>query len=216
MSYKTTVSYQPTKREKWIVLITCVVVMLSVWISQILDPLQVQRDEMLKQIKRQNELVVNAETDLEKRKQLKAEGVTNRGAVSKEKLAEVLNKIKQVDDNLDLMSPEVISPKKMGSVIRGLFEQQNKLTLLRFKTSNPIAITERIEGGEVNTGLYRHKINLQFEGDHRSVVAYLKSIEKTPWPIYWNGFDYQVRHDPKAIVNLQIETLSDGRGWLAL
>jgi MSHA biogenesis protein MshJ len=63
-------------------------------------------------------------------------------------------------------------------------------------------------------GLYRHGIRMVFQGNYMKSMDYLQKLEQLPWKFYWQNFDYQVEKHPKAIITLNIYTLSTSQWWI--
>ena len=63
-----------------------------------------------------------------------------------------------------------------------------------------------------NVSVFKHSVVIQLEGSYFDVVDYLSALENLSWKFYWSTLDYRVVKYPKAIVTLEVYTLSTGKG----
>ena len=45
-------------------------------------------------------------------------------------------------------------------------------------------------------------------------MNYLQKLEQLPWKFYWQHFDYEVQQYPRALITLNIYTLSTSKWWI--
>jgi MSHA biogenesis protein MshJ len=64
--------------------------------------------------------------------------------------------------------------------------------------------------------VYKHPMRLEFEGDYFEVLAYLAELESSEWKFGWRRLEYVVTDHPIAQVTLEIETLSQEKGWIGV
>ena len=63
-----------------------------------------------------------------------------------------------------------------------------------------------------NIGVFKNTVVIQLEGSYFDVVDYLSALESLSWKFYWSELDYRVIEYPKAIVTLEVYTLSTEKG----
>lgn len=63
-----------------------------------------------------------------------------------------------------------------------------------------------------NIGVFKHAVVVQLEGSYFDVIDYLTALESLSWKFYWSELDYRVVAYPKAIVTLEVYTLSTEKG----
>ena len=56
---------------------------------------------------------------------------------------------------------------------------------------------------------------MQFEGEYFQTLQFLQRLE-TVDGFYWQLFDYQVDGYPRAIITIQLNTLSLEEGWIGV
>lgn len=107
-------------------------------------------------------------------------------------------------------SNHVLSPHKTEKLLTDLLTMNNSLTYLELKNLPPQEVILKQPGLK----LFTHGIMIKFLGNYFSTVAYLKTLEKSTWQIFWDKLEYKVVQYPVAEVTLFIHTLSDSEDWL--
>lgn len=64
--------------------------------------------------------------------------------------------------------------------------------------------------------VYKHGLEIVFQGDYNSTLSYLKKLEQLPWKFYWEEVVYEVLDYPKAQIMVRIHTLSLDKGWISV
>ncbi|BCD99012.1 hypothetical protein [Marinagarivorans cellulosilyticus] len=147
-------------------------------------------------------------------------------------------KLLQLENNLDELSLRLVPSDKLPEILRTVSEQAEKVKLKSLQTMPPEEIdlggksirlksmaevtTNYVSGdGKSNAvvnlpaeSVYRHAIRVQLEGNYFEVVSFLKELESLSWRFYWEGLDYRVAKFPKALVDIELYTLSTGEGML--
>ncbi len=131
-----------------------------------------------------------------------------------------------------------VAPQKMPALLAELMRQHQGLSFKRVTRlpSEPLAASisqellattaevdpvdnsDAIDGGDIkpNPSLYRHPIELEFEGSYFDVLAYLAALEQSSWRLNWRSLEYQVDEYPLARVTIRLDTLSRRKEWLGV
>jgi MSHA biogenesis protein MshJ len=64
--------------------------------------------------------------------------------------------------------------------------------------------------------VYKHGLEIVFQGDYNSTLSYLRKLEQLPWKFYWEEVAYEVLDYPKAQILVRIHTLSLDRRWISV
>ncbi|KPJ93428.1 MAG: hypothetical protein AMJ53_07265 [Gammaproteobacteria bacterium SG8_11] len=64
--------------------------------------------------------------------------------------------------------------------------------------------------------VYKHGMEIVFQGDYSSTLSYLRKLEQLPWKFYWEEVVYEVLDYPKAQIMVRIHTLSLNKGWISV
>ena len=122
----------------------------------------------------------------------------------------------------------LISPQKMAKMLESMLHERGALQLVSLENlpvtplfkKQQTASTENQSNDNVTMedrgvfGLYRHGIKLVFKGNYMTTMNYLQSLEALPWKFYWQHFDYEVQEYPRALITLNIYTLSTSKWWI--
>jgi MSHA biogenesis protein MshJ len=57
---------------------------------------------------------------------------------------------------------------------------------------------------------------LRLSGDYHAVIRYFETLQTLPWRFQWNRMHYEVQSYPKAVVTLQVHTLSMSKEWIGV
>jgi MSHA biogenesis protein MshJ len=64
--------------------------------------------------------------------------------------------------------------------------------------------------------LYRHGIELTLEGSFADLLGYVSALEALPQRLLWGGMSFRVEQHPRAVLTLQLYTLSTARHWIEI
>ena len=131
-------------------------------------------------------------------------------ARAREQLAGVEASLAQLDARLQAQTVDLIPAREMPAVLEALLSRSANLHMLALTTLKP----EPLMAGQQKANLFRHGIRLQLEGGYFDVYQYLKALEALPRHFYWKGFDYRVVEHPRAVVEMEIYTLSTSKEFI--
>ncbi len=144
----------------------------------------------------------------------------------KRKIEGIEGALKSVQRALLEYTDTLIAPQRMASMLENMLHERGDLKLVSLQNL-PVAPLfkgqeldaaqseeEKQEDAEDVFGLYRHGIQLVFEGNYMSTKDYLANLEQLPWKFYWQSFNYEVQKYPTAVVQLNIYTLSTSKWWI--
>lgn len=145
--------------------------------------------------------------------------------------------LRQLDLELRHSIERFVEPSKMPELLADLMRQHQGLAFKRVTRlpTEPLAAsrlhldisaqesvletTDSTNSGLAASGepsVYRHPIELEFEGSYFDVLAYLTTLENSSWRLNWRSFNYQVKAHPIARVTIQVDTLSRRKEWLGV
>jgi MSHA biogenesis protein MshJ len=165
---------------------------------------------------RQKSQIHAADPDAENRKRLQ---------IAKQQLA-------QMHRALGDMQKGLVSPDKMAELLEGILRQNARLRLISLKTlpasalndatvleqsdKGKISLIEKDRGGAVQSmnAIYKHGVELVVQGSYPEIAAYLADLERMPWQLFWSKAVLDVEEYPKATLTLTLYTLSLDKRWL--
>ena len=98
-----------------------------------------------------------------------------------------------------------------------LIYQDSRLQLLSLKRLEvkpaiPVADDEDVQG----SGIYRHVLEMQFEGSYLDILKYMQTLEALDWKLLWDEIEILRNDHPKATVKVVISTLSTRKEWVGI
>ncbi|USP09712.1 type II secretion system protein M [Aeromonas dhakensis] len=125
-------------------------------------------------------------------------------------LAGVDEEIGKLDAALKAQTVDLIQAHEMPEVLEALLSRSANLHMVALTSLAP----ELLMAGEQRINLFKHGIRLKLEGGYFDVYQYLKALEALPRHFYWKQFDYQVQEHPRAVVEMEIYTLSTSKEFI--
>ncbi|MDF2411987.1 MSHA biogenesis protein MshJ [Aeromonas sp. 1HA1] len=128
----------------------------------------------------------------------------------REQLVRVEGDIDRLDAELKAQTVDLIQAHEMPAVLEALLSRSTNLHMLALTSLAP----QPLMAGDQRINLFKHGIRLKLEGGYFDVYQYLKALEELPRHFYWKQFDYQVQEHPKAVVEMEIYTLSTSKEFI--
>lgn len=128
----------------------------------------------------------------------------------REQLVRVEGDIGKLDAELKAQTVDLIQAHEMPAVLEVLLSRSANLHMLALTSLAP----QPLMAGDQRINLFKHGIRLKLEGGYFDVYQYLKALEALPRHFYWKQFDYQVQEHPKAVVEMEIYTLSTSKEFI--
>lgn len=134
------------------------------------------------------------------------------GSEQQRRLEHVQARIEDIDERLGDYAAELIDPAEMARVLEAILKEQSKLKLIRVHNLDAEPLLSPDE--KRTTTLYKHGLEIEFEGDYFSCLEYLEDIEALPWRFYWRILEIDVMSHPRNRVRLEVSTLSLDEDWI--
>lgn len=218
-----------TQRERIILLVTALVVVVMGMQVLLIDPLMAERQKVHMEIKQltstleqqKNEtVIVNA--------QLTA-GVNRHKEQRRDQLAEQVETLdRQIQESVVAMIP----PQMMPQVLENVLEKNSELKLVSLENKPVVSVLEEgaeedappvrgavqtpQAGDEKKQGLYSHGFVLTLSGNYRAAIRYFEQLSELPWRFYWDDMRYRVDRYPNATITLEVHTVSMSEDWIGV
>lgn len=200
-------------RERLLLLLAALVVLVFVGYSLLLQPLLQRRDSAQRQISQ-------LETELQglraQQQLLLARKDVDPDRQNRRRLEVLQQETAKLQRRLEGGIVNLVAPTEMPALLKKLLTREPRLSLdkmenlapepLRFATS-----TDQEEGALV---LYRHPLRLTFSGDYLALLRYLRQLEELPRKLVWEDIAIETAKYPQSKVHLQVSTLSLEEGWI--
>ena len=125
----------------------------------------------------------------------------------------------------------LVSADRMTQMLQDLLVKNTQLKLLGIKTLpvTSLLLPKKSAAADGKTaqpaqdsapaaalGLYRHGVEISVEGSYPELLAYLATLERLPWRVYWSEANLSAQAYPTSRLTLTLFTLSLDKTWLSV
>ena len=207
------------QRERILVLLTALVVLVMFIQTILLDPILAERDKAKRQIKQiSNDLQTKNSEAMLAQAQLTV-GVNRDKIRQRDQLNVELDQLnKKIEGSVVAMIP----PRLMSEVLEKLLIESKGLKLVSLENKPVSAVITQSASAEegrasaAQQSLYNHGFVLRLSGDYLSVIRYFEKLSALPWRFHWDELSYKVEAYPNAIINLEVHTVSMSEEWIGV
>jgi MSHA biogenesis protein MshJ len=213
-----------TIRERAMVLLAIIAVLIFVWDRFLMMPLDAQRKSMNAQLE-----IKRAEVStlgIQIRQAITAQAI-DPNAANRDRLAQLRIELAEIESRVRETTVDMIEPTRMPDVLRSVINQINNLTLSSLKGlgASPLVAAPAVKPATENAGktdvdsqyraaAFKHGMQIRLQGDYLTTLEYLRRMEKMEWRVFWDSIEFQVGEYPDAESVLTIYTLSLTRDWI--
>lgn len=204
---------QRPQRERIILLVCAVVVLIFLLNLLVLQPFSAQRKVARREI---TDLKVSlAKLNAQETVIRSREGI-DPDRENRLRLAVLEDESNQLQQQLKDNIVNLVSPQEMPELLKDLLTQQKELQLISLENLSPelLKLDQKIEADVVIPTLYRHRLRMEFSGDYLTMLKYLRQLEQLPRAMVWEEVEIETQKYPEATVRLQVYTLSLTEGWI--
>ncbi|MCZ6643687.1 MAG: hypothetical protein O7F71_19095 [Gammaproteobacteria bacterium] len=139
----------------------------------------------------------------------------NKRLVSERRLLD--SEFDELNEKLSLVLERFVEPERMPALLEDVIQHHQGLRLKRI-VSLPVELVRlsNSTGEKTAIQIYRHPLELRFEGNYFEMMAYLEELEASQWEFGWRRLEYRVAEYPTAVVVIEIETLSREESWIGV
>lgn len=214
-------------RERGIILGALLVVLFLGWYANLIEPLQAREKSLVTDLtaKRERLQSLNEQFALMAEKQR-----ANPKAAAQAKLKQLRAEEARLTEELRSTTQSLVAPELMPDVLRTMLRSAEGLNLVKLEGlgSTPLLKKEAAGGKGGNPknevaaprqsgGLdaaYKHGMQLEFTGDFRATVEFLRRLEGLEWNFFWDSVRFEVSEYPQASAAVRVYTLSLDRHWI--
>lgn len=193
-------------RQRLLMLGTGVMLLVLVIDYTALRPLEREQTQTLQQIR----LVSGELVALDRR--VSQESRTRSGQ-EQARISGIQRDIVVRDQALTELRRRLISPAQADQMLQGLVSADPRLALLQLESIPPTPLGT---GDGAQQALWQHGLRLALRADYFAIRDYLKALESSDWPIYWESLQLQSDGTGPVTANLTLSTLSEAAPWLQL
>ncbi len=194
-------------RERWLVLLAGVALILMPAYSLVLEPgwqayqrHRAQEQELASAI---------AQTQMENQARQQAL-LEDPNLPLRQQQAQLERQVHQLELQLKDQTLDLIPAARMPGLLEQMLAGSGRLRLVSLTSLPPKPL---LPDPEQNI-LFQHGIRLRLEGSYFDIFQYLRALEGLPEHFYWRRLNYQVEQYPQASVELELYTLSGSKEFI--
>lgn len=138
----------------------------------------------------------------------------------KKQIDSVTQRLSAIDKSFAEQLNQLVLPKAMPVLLQEVFNEAEGLKVISVKSIAPEELFADIQNesqqNQDEDKIYRHGIELVFDGDYFATRDFLLAAEQLGWKIYWQSLNYQVTEYPKAKTTLSLFTLSTSEAFISV
>jgi len=140
----------------------------------------------------------------------------------RERTSAVRRELEGIDGELGKLQRTLLSPDRMAGVLQQLLGKDPRVRLVSMRNLAPEPIDRdaaQVAAGEPapnrSAQVFRHGVEVVVEGSYLDLLAYLDTLERQPWQLFWGKVTLEADY-PRATLKLTLYTLSLDRAWLVV
>lgn len=192
-------------RERAMVTATVLAVLWALWDGLLMRPLgaleqarQEQLASMTQQVGDLNRSIQSTAT---------ARG-TDPDTDARRRLAEARTRVIALDERLYSATRELVPPSEMATLLETMLVRAGDLELVGMQTLPAQMVTTQ----GVDTGYFRHGIQVDVRGSYLAAYAYLQALEQLRWQFLWDTVELRVVQHPTSHIRITVYTLGERAG----
>ena len=206
------------KRERIVLLICAVVVLVFLLNLLVLEPYSQQRKHAQSEI---TQLQVDISGLAVRSAEIEVRRTNDPNRANLKKQVALEQEREKLNQELQTNIVTLVPPREMAGLLKSLLTQEKKLQLISLENLAPEALSigqnEQAQDENDKTiqpKIYRHRLRMEFLGDYLTLLKYLKQLEQLPRSLVWEEVEVETLVYPQARVRLQVSTLSLSEGWI--
>ena len=213
-------------RERGLITLTVITVIFMAWNTFLMEPIQHQQTLTINEMQDINNKLEKVTHQL---KSMSYKQQMDNEPKLLKRIEEIKRLLSDVKKEQNDVAGEFVAPEHMNSLLQDMLKTEKNLKLkelkslgvepLRLKDMDALGFSLKNADGVEKVDLpviYKHGMQIKFEGDYFTTLRYLKSLEEMPWRFYWDSVDYRVVDFPRAEVSLVVHTLSLNEWWIGV
>lgn len=133
-----------------------------------------------------------------------------------QKLKLLKQELQKISDLLESTTLALIEPDEMFELMQQLIFSESKLKLTEMKRKLVKPAFPVDENDTDQPEIYRHVLQMSFEGNYKNVLKYIQKLEALDWKLIWDQITLKTTEYPVITVDIEISTLSGNKYWVGL
>jgi MSHA biogenesis protein MshJ len=212
------------KREQNLLFIAIPVTIVLVFFLLLIEPEFNRARSLDKSVSQlQNQLKISRQSNAELLKQAEIDP----NATIRQQIESLEKRLAQLNTQFEGELSQLVPPKAMAVLLEQLFNKASSLSLISMKSVAPkvllvsgIENSSQAQNNQASSNsqqpIYRHGIEIIFEGNFFATRNFLSQAEKLGWKLYWQDLTYAVEEHPIAVTKMTLFTLSTSEAFIGV
>ncbi|WP_417568408.1 MSHA biogenesis protein MshJ [Marinobacter sp.] len=211
-------------RERALLLVTALVVLIFVGWEFAVTPLQQQNQGLENRIQT---LSASRDDLLAQQQMLSQQLATDPSRVLRNQLAARQQRLDRLNRQISDTTGQLIAPKAMVALLRDILAAQESLVLqgMELKTPTPVFAPaadpqsppeRKAQNERPEPLLFAHDVEMRIKGSYLNVLSYLERLEALDERLAWVMLEYSAGDWPAGEAVIRVRTLSLDQAWLGV
>jgi len=193
-------------RERAMVVLALLALVISLWDTYLMDPLRRARVGLEAELANANSFGMTASSA----------DISDPRQVSIKRAGELQTQLATLDGQLKNTARGFVSADRMIEVLHDVLDRQGRLDLVSIRNLPVTSLVPPAQVGDAPQPPYVHSIELVVDGQYSDVLDYLGQLEALPWKFRWTSLDLSTAGYPRNRVRIELSTLSLDSTWLGV
>ena len=193
-------------RERAIVSIAILGLLVASWDSLLMQPLRLTRGALEAELAAASEFGVKPQS----------EDASDPRQVSIRRAGELQTQLQGLDAQLANTASGFVSSKRMIEVLHDMLDRQGRLALVSIRNLPVTGLIAAADPTAPARPPYVHAIEIVIDGQYADILDYLSALEALPWKFRWTSLDLSTAGYPMNRVRIELSTLSLDSTWLGV
>lgn len=207
-----------SSRERWLVIISAVVIPIVLIYILLIEPSIIS-------LQHQHAKSADLQVEMASQKQvldlLRAKEPVDPNIAVREELRRLRLELTNANADIKRAATNLVSPDQMLSMLKDVLKDEQGVSLLSAK-SLAVETLElggnnektKAESSAPSAVIYAHPFEIELQGSYQGIYDYLQKIEQLDGVFFWDTLNYAVDEYPAAKVKIRVHTLSSEARWL--
>jgi MSHA biogenesis protein MshJ len=195
-----------TLRERAIVAIAILGLLVASWDSLLMEPLRMKRIALDAELASASAFGVTPQSD----------DASDPRQMSITRAGDLQTQLQGLDVQLANTASGFVSATRMIEVLHDMLDRQGRLGLVSIRNLPVTGLIASADAGAPARPPYVHAIEIVIDGEYADILNYLAALEALPWKFRWTSLDLSTTGYPRNRVRIELSTLSLDSTWLGV
>lgn len=206
-----------TLRERLFVFAAMLIVLGGAWEGLLATPLDQREALVVVRLENARERLAELDASFDAASQGIGDGLSG----NLNRLQALRQQVSEGEAAMRIFTSDLVDPAQMRFVLEDLLRGRSGLELVSMSNLRVESVLQPETDSEAaenatTSALFRHGLVVVLEGSYLDCLAYLDSVERLPWQLYWGSLELEAGKYPRSRITLELHTLSLNEEWLGV